>query len=210
MPTAFRNAMAAAASRRDGGVTMSRLIHLNGPPGIGKSTLARRYAVDHPGVLDCDIDVLRSLVGGWEDDFAAVGEAIRPAALAMISAYLAQGRDVVLPQMLARLDELVRFETAATEVGAAYVGVLLIDSGHDPVGRFHRRGGGALGTDEAWHRHVRDVVASAGGDDALRASVAALEAMREHRPDVTVVASVEGDVEQTYADVLAVLAAGRE
>src|SRR6478735_5069207 len=37
---------------------MARLIHLNGPPGIGKSTIARRYAADHPGVLVCDNDVL--------------------------------------------------------------------------------------------------------------------------------------------------------
>lgn len=49
---------------------MSRLIHLNGPPGIGKSTLARRYVSEHPGVLNCDIDVLRTFIGGWEDDFA--------------------------------------------------------------------------------------------------------------------------------------------
>ena len=28
---------------------MSRLIHLNGPPRVGKSTLARRYGDEHPG-----------------------------------------------------------------------------------------------------------------------------------------------------------------
>ncbi|MDQ3306760.1 MAG: hypothetical protein M3499_00100 [Actinomycetota bacterium] len=42
---------------------MSRLTHVNGPPGIGKSTLARRYVNGHPGVLNCDIDVLKTLVG---------------------------------------------------------------------------------------------------------------------------------------------------
>ena len=52
---------------------MARLLHLNGPPGIGKSTLARRYAAEHHGVLNCDIDVLRTLIGGWEDDFAGAG-----------------------------------------------------------------------------------------------------------------------------------------
>ena len=43
---------------------MPRLLHLNGPPGIGKSTLARRYVEDHPQTLNCDIDVLRTLIGG--------------------------------------------------------------------------------------------------------------------------------------------------
>ncbi len=33
-----------------------RLIHLNGPPGIGKSTTASAFAARHPGVLNLDID----------------------------------------------------------------------------------------------------------------------------------------------------------
>jgi adenylate kinase family enzyme len=47
---------------------VARLIHLNGPPGIGKSTIARRYPAELPGVLNCHIDVLRTLVGGRERD----------------------------------------------------------------------------------------------------------------------------------------------
>ena len=50
---------------------MTRLILLNGPPGVGKSTLASRYAAQHPGALRCDIDVLRTMIGGWEDDYQA-------------------------------------------------------------------------------------------------------------------------------------------
>jgi predicted kinase len=91
---------------------VSRLIHLNGPPGIGKSTLARRYVADHPGVLNCDIDVLRTLIGGWESDFGGAGTLIRPAALALIETYLANGHDVVLPQMLIDPSELARCHAA--------------------------------------------------------------------------------------------------
>ena len=107
---------------------MTRLLHLNGPPGIGKSTLARRYATDHPGVLVCDIDLLRTLVGGWESRFAETGALIRPAALAMISAYLSGGHDVVLPQMLVRPEELARFEAAARTAGADFVERFVMDS----------------------------------------------------------------------------------
>ena len=46
---------------------MPSLIHVNGPPGIGKSTLAALYADRHPGVLNLDIDRLHVLVGGWQD-----------------------------------------------------------------------------------------------------------------------------------------------
>ena len=107
---------------------MTRLIHLNGPPGIGKSTLASRYADEHPGVLNCDVDVLRTLIGGWAHDFEWAGSLIRPAALAMIQAYLENGQDVVLPQMLVDPAELARFEAAATGAGAQFVERVPMDS----------------------------------------------------------------------------------
>src|SRR3954454_9306396 len=51
-------------------VAMPRLIHLNGPSRVGKSTLARRFADEHPGTLALDLDVLAGLVGGWQADFS--------------------------------------------------------------------------------------------------------------------------------------------
>ncbi|MFZ2012297.1 MAG: AAA family ATPase [Nocardioides sp.] len=81
---------------------MSRLIHLNGPPAVGKSTLARRYAAEHPGVLVLEIDTLRTMVAGWQEDFYEAGARIRTAALAAIQACLASGHDVVLPQLIGR------------------------------------------------------------------------------------------------------------
>ena len=140
-----------------------RLLHLNGPPGIRKSTLARRWAAEHPGTLCCDVDVLRTMIGGWEDDFAAAGGRIRSAALAFIGAYLADGQDVVLPQMLARVSELERFEAAATGVGAEFVTVMLHDQEDSAVARFHARG--AVDADP-WHDEVRRIVLAEGGDDA--------------------------------------------
>ncbi|NYE37942.1 type II secretory pathway predicted ATPase ExeA [Nocardioides cavernae] len=40
---------------------MPTLLHLNGPSGVGKSTLARAHAASHPGTLVCDI-VLPQLI----------------------------------------------------------------------------------------------------------------------------------------------------
>ena len=96
-------------------------------PGIGKSTIAARYVGEHPGVLNCDIDVLRTLVGGWQDDYNGAGGRIRSAALALVTAYLRGGDDVVLPQLIARVSEVERFERAAIEADASFVEVLLTD-----------------------------------------------------------------------------------
>ena len=104
---------------------MPTLLHLNGPSGVGKSTLARAHAAAHPGTLLCDIDDLRSWVSGWEDDFIGSGEAVRTSALALVTAYLATGRDVVLPQLIATPAQAERFEAAAAEAGATYVAVML-------------------------------------------------------------------------------------
>ncbi|WP_408896451.1 AAA family ATPase [Nocardioides sp. R1-1] len=183
---------------------MARLLHLNGPPGIGKSTIARRYAAEHPGTLNCDIDVLRTLVGGWADDFVRAGSLIRPAALAMIEAYLASGQDVVLPQLLIDPAEIGLFEGCAARAQAQFVERLLMDAPDRAVARFHRRG--ADQPDDPWHAQVRAIVAAQGGDEAIHRRHAALQALAGSRPDAVVVESAEGDVEETYRRLLASLA----
>jgi predicted kinase len=115
------------------------LLHLNGPSGVGKSTLARAHADAHPGTLFLDIDELRSWVSGWEDDFVGTGEAVRSSALALMTAYLLTGRDVVLPQLIVTPAQVERFEAAAAEAGATYVGVVLDVAPDVLLTRLHAR-----------------------------------------------------------------------
>jgi broad-specificity NMP kinase len=91
---------------------VARFIHLNGPPGIGKSTVASAFADRHPGVLNLDIDRVTALVGGCRDRFSESFAAGVLLATAMARVHLASGHDVILPQMMTNVnaEEMAVFE----------------------------------------------------------------------------------------------------
>lgn len=107
---------------------MPRLIHLNGPSRVGKSSLARRWVDEHPGCLRLDLDVLTGLIGGWRQDFAGAHAIARPLGWAMATRHLQAGHDVVVPQLVTSRDTGPGLDEVAREAKAEYVEVaLLID-----------------------------------------------------------------------------------
>ena len=165
-----------------------------GPPGIGKSTLSALYADRHPGTLNLDIDSLHRLIGGWQDADTHMHELLRPLALVMASAHLAGGRDVVLPQYLARLEEIERFERVAHEQGASFCEVVLLDEKAASIARFDSRE-----DDSPWGRHNRRVVAAQGGPVFLAAMYDRLQEVLRLRPAAVLVRSRLGNIEETYS-----------
>lgn len=127
---------------------MPRLIHLNGPSRVGKSTLARRYVDEHPATFALDLDVLAGLIGGWREDFSIALGIARSHGLAMATRHLRDGHDVMVPQLVTSFDDKPGFEEAAQEAGARYVEVaLLVDDdehvrrlyGKEPINEVERR-----------------------------------------------------------------------
>lgn len=172
---------------------MSYLLHLNGPPGIGKSTLSALWAERHPRTLNLDLDVLHPLVGGWRDPKQDTHALVRPLGKAMASAYLATGADVVLPQFLGRLDELASFERIAHEQGAEFAEVVLLDDRAAAIARFDQRR-----DDTPWNQHNRRVVANLGGDAFLADMYDRLLEIMAARPEAVIVRSVPDAIEETY------------
>jgi predicted kinase len=179
-----------------------RLVHLNGPPGIGKSSIAQMYAADHAGVLNLDIDQLRCLIGGWREDFDTTGKLLRPIAMGMARTHLGAGHDVVLPQYLGRLSEIDRFDAVAHDTGAVFCEVVLMDTKGRSLQRFTDRSAAA---ELPWHREVQETVDRSGGLAALEEMYDRLTDIMSMRPMATVVPSRAGAIRETYASVLAVL-----
>lgn len=171
---------------------MPRLIHLNGPTGVGKSTIAARYAADHPATLDLDADEIVRLVGGWREDFHGTVGLVRPLALAMAATHLGSGHDVVMPQLIMRHSERDKFAAAARAAGADYLEFVLLAPPETAIDRYRRR-----------EHHIDHVVEALGGTQAVRHSHDRITAYLT--PHVTVI-EAGGDVDQTYATLRAALA----
>ncbi|MCE6996788.1 ATP-binding protein [Saccharothrix sp. S26] len=162
---------------------MPRLIALNGPPGCGKSTIARRYAEDHPPALALDVDRVRDLIAG---DLGEAGRLARDIAIAAARVHLTSGHDVIVPQFLGRPEFLDRLSALAAELDVPYYEVVLLDSEDNAIRRFTERG-------------------------TVQATPAELSAMYDNLQRIItarsphVIPSVEGDPAHTYQALLAVL-----
>lgn len=178
---------------------MPELIMLNGPPGIGKSTLAARYVEDHPLTLSLEQDVVRGLLGGWRTRETESGTLARKLCLEMARTHLLAGHDVIVPQFAALASYLDALAQVARSVGAEYIEILLLDGAEDAERRFHDRV-----RDPRWADHQRlaaKFIEAAGGFayqyERLLKGVAG-------RP-AAVISSSEGDIDGTYQLLLAEL-----
>lgn len=128
--------------------TVPVLLLLNGPPGVGKSTLARGWAESLRLALVVEVDGLRASLGGWRDDPTSMVVA-RDLALVLVRSHLEAGHDVVVPQYLGRLPFISALADVAAACGARFVEVVLRLDADVCVERFRaRRAAGGAGHPE--------------------------------------------------------------
>jgi predicted kinase len=116
-----------------------KLVLLNGPPAVGKSTVARRYADDHPLTLVLEIDTVRALLGSWLDDPRRSGWAARMIALAMARTHLEAGHDVIVPQLLTRREFVELLQETTEAAGATFSELTLMDPRDVVLARLEQR-----------------------------------------------------------------------
>jgi predicted kinase len=171
------------ASQRRADSRIARLILLNGPPGIGKSTCARQWVADRPSAVVVEIDELRTSIDGWRVDDSSKLLA-RQMAIEAADRLLGSGLDVVIPQYLGRPEFIVELERAAHAVGAQSVEVHLVADANEVVARFEARR--ATAGDAHPQHEVEDVRAE------VADAIARLDAASAERAGVLRVAAGDG------------------
>lgn len=179
-------------------MSLPALVLLNGPPAVGKSTIASRLCHARPLSLNLDIDVVRAQLGDWLEAPIEDGLAARRLALAMARTHLEAGHLVVVPQFLARVDFIDDLEALAADVGVPFVEVVLLLPRAEAIAAFAIRSDAPQGPT---HADAAALVDASASPDPLGEMYDDLERLVASRPQATVVEVIRGDVESTLAKV---------
>lgn len=98
---------------------------LNGPPGVGKSTLAAALARRHPDLRALDVDVVKHDLDSWPSDPRGAGLRARELILDQARVELGAGRGVIIGQYLARPEFPAALAELAERESARFTHVLL-------------------------------------------------------------------------------------
>ncbi len=176
-----------------------KLIILNGPLGIGKSTLACRYAEEHPLTLRLDIDDVRTYISHWREQDQKSAISSKKIALAMAREHLSLGYDVVVPQIIRQMELFEQFEQVAYEAGADLKEVLLLVSKDESIHRFKQRSY-AQGYSSGFR--TGGLIDTGGREEKLSSMYDEMLDTAKQRPNTIIIEPKFGKEDETYQELL--------
>ncbi len=160
-----------------------KLIILNGPCGVGKSSIATRLHQALPLSFLLDIDSLRRLFSTYKEKREESREASLKLAETMMSACLDMGHDVIIDKMQFDTDVLDRYHEIAKQRGAEMKEVILWASREIVMARASARGykkGSAFTPEKCelfWHK---------------------INELKDKRPSAIVIDTTDFHLDETY------------
>ena len=179
-----------------------KLIILNGPLGIGKSTLAKHYAGEHPLTLMLDIDNVWAMISHWREEKDISAPLSKTMALAMARINLEAGNDVVVPQIIQTHELSNSFKELAGSCGADFYEILLSVDKDESIRRFILRGQ-AQGYESGFR--PGGIIDKSGREKKLSDMYDNMQKVAKTNPQVIKIEPTLGDINGTYAQIMKVL-----
>lgn len=176
-----------------------KLIILNGALGVGKSTLAEKYAEAHPLTLKLDIDEVRRWISNFREEKEISGPLSKKIANEMTRVHLQAGYDVIISQIFIHEEPLEQLEKVAQECGAGFFEFLISIPKEDSVQRFIERGK-ASGYPDGFSPN--GLVTLGGKEKKLEQMYDDMMTLVSRRPNTKTIESIEGDPEGTYSKLI--------
>lgn len=117
-----------------------KLILLYGFAGIGKTTIAKRYADEHALAMNLDQDKIISMLGLWPEHEEHAWKLVAELCKTLAMTYLERDHDVVVPCLPTGVDRVQDYENIAQKSHAALYEVTIAADRKIAVQRLLKRG----------------------------------------------------------------------
>lgn len=174
---------------------MPSLLLLNGNPGMGKSTLAQRYADEHPLTLNLEVDRLWQMLGQWQTERPESDRLKILYAQQLAGLHLQEGHDVIVPNLFESATICAVFEKVAAAHNAVFKEFVLYSSSDDAIERCKTRARGMGYTDGFRPGGVLDTT---GRELKLQSMYDNVMQVTDERPNTIRLKSINGQADETY------------